>query len=81
MNFGNFSQADAEASLRARIQKAKFAEDRTAFCKGLEVSPEAGGEVKTFAEAHQRFFGCGKDLPVWLDRSGMTSQVGFYLEI
>ncbi len=80
MNFGHFSQVDAEASLRARIQKTKFAADHDALCKSLEVSPEAGGEVKTFAEAHQRFFGC-KDLPVWLDRSGMHSQVGFYLEI
>ena len=80
MNFGHFSQADAEASLRARIQKGKLSADRTALCKALEVSPELGGEGKAFAEASQRFFGCGRELPVWLDRTGTRSDVGFYLD-
>jgi hypothetical protein len=82
MNRTHLSQADAEKSLRARIQFAKFAADRKALCKALEISPEVGGQEKTYAEARSEFFGCGnRELTLWQDRSqGNPTAVGFFLD-
>ena len=80
MNFGHLTQADAEASLRARIQQTKFASEHDALCKGLEVGPEVGGETRANAEGAQRFFGCGRELPLWLDKTDSKGAVGFYFD-
>jgi hypothetical protein len=81
MNWTHLSQSDAENALRARIQKEKFAADREALCKALELSPEVGGETKTLGEAQLRFFGCGNDAPLWADTTGIKDEVGFYLDV
>jgi len=83
MNFTGQSQASAEASLRARVQTAKFKAARDATCKGLEYSAELGGEAKAYAEAHVRFFGCtaNESTPLWQDPGVDTKdEVGFYFD-
>jgi hypothetical protein len=82
MNWTHESQPDAEKSLRARVQSAKFAAERTALCKDLEVSPEVGGEERTFAVARRDFFGCEDTHDVvWQQQSRVNpTGVGFYID-
>jgi hypothetical protein len=61
MNWTKQSQADAEASFRARIQSDKFATEQAELCKKLEVSPELSGEARVYASTHGQFFGCNSD--------------------
>jgi hypothetical protein len=82
MNWTHLSQADAEKSLRARVQMTKFEAQRTELCKALEVSPEVGGQAKTYAEAQRDLFACkNRGQTLWQDGSQMnTPGVGFYLD-
>jgi hypothetical protein len=81
MNWSKLPQADAEKSLRARIQKTKWEADKTALCKALEVSPEVSGDAKAYADAKRRLFGCGDKLPLWLERGDTSDDVGFYIDV
>jgi hypothetical protein len=83
MNWTRLPQAEAETSLRARIQSTKFASERAALCKQLEYSQELGGQAKAYAKAHQRFFGCESDYqPLWLDQTtAVSDEVGFYFDL
>jgi len=60
----------------------KFAEQRTALCKALEVSPELGGKEKTYADAKRHLFGCANDGQLlWQDLGPInTGGVMFYLD-
>ena len=82
MNWTHQSQADAEKSLRARIQTTKFAAQREQLCKALEQNPEIAGEAKTYGEAQRDLFGCtNKDQTLWQDKSQVnTAGVEFYLD-
>ena len=82
MNWSHQTQAEAEASLRARIQIKEFAAQHDALCKALEYSPELGGPALAMAKAQNKFFGCGRDKQeLWLDPSGTDESIGFYLDV
>jgi hypothetical protein len=82
MNWTHLSQADAEKSIRARIQTAKFSAQHDELCKALELSPEVAGQEQAYGEARLLFFGCkNENQTLWQDRSaGNPTGVGFYLD-
>jgi hypothetical protein len=82
MNWTHLPQADAERSLRARVQIARFAAQRDELCKALEVGPEIAGEVKTYAEARGDLFGChNSNQTLWQDSGRLnTGGVMYYLD-
>jgi hypothetical protein len=83
MNWTKQTQANAEASLRARIQIDKAKTERDALCKELEISAEAGGRVRAYGLAQRRFFGCHDKDGAELWREGginMGDAVGFYYD-
>ena len=82
MNWTRLTQADAEKSLRARLQADRFAEQRTSLCKTLVSPEEAGGEEKTFADARRQLFGCTNEGQLlWQDAPNLnTGGVGYYLD-
>ena len=82
MNWTHLSQADAEKSLRARIQVARFAGQRDELCKALKVDGELAGEAKTYADARLQLLGCtNENQALWQD-PGRLNQGGilFYLD-
>jgi len=82
MNWTHLPQADAEKSLRARVQVARFAAQRDELCKALEVSAEVAGEVKTYADARSQLFGCkNENQTLWQDASRTNmGGVMYYLD-
>lgn len=83
MNTTYLPQAEAEQTLRQRIQKQKILDDKRALCAALTYSPELGGEAKAFGAAYRLFFGCDeeKEFPLWAwTRPGTESDVGYYLD-
>lgn len=82
MNWTGETQADAEKSLRARIQFDRWTAEQKALCKALEVSPEVAAEVKTFADARRDLFGCNNEgQTLWQDSGQMNYPgVGYYLD-
>jgi len=83
MNWTGLNQADAEKSLRARVQSAQFEAQRVELCQGLVFSEELAGQTKTYAMARRRMFGCGRDESwlLWETTRGMNAGgVGYYLD-
>jgi len=82
MNMTHQTQADAEKSLRARVQTDKWNAQHDQLCKALAVSPEAAAEVKTFGDARRALFGCeNNDRPLWRSREQSNAGgVEYYLD-
>jgi hypothetical protein len=82
MNYTHLSQAEAEKSLRARIQTDKWEAERDALCKALEPDPEAAGPDKDFPTAKRSLFGCGDAQVMWIERhKTYDPDIGFYLDL
>lgn len=82
MNWTHQTQPDAERSLRARIQFAKWDKQHDELCQAIDVSPEAAAEVKTFGDARRQLFGCtNENQALWQDRTGANAGgVEYYLD-
>jgi len=80
MNWTYMSQAEAEKSIRARVQ-ARFTQQRDELCKALEVSPEIGGSERAFAAARRDLFACeDKHSTLWQDHRAAPIGVGYYID-
>lgn len=81
MNWTRQSKADAERSLKARVLTDKFAAERAALCKALELSPEVSGSEKAFGDAQLAFFACTtrNNQTMWQENAWVEN-VGFYLD-
>ncbi|MFT3707732.1 MAG: hypothetical protein QM817_08700 [Archangium sp.] len=81
MNWTRQSKADAEKSLKARVQAETFKAQREELCKALELSPEVSGSEKAFGQAQLAFFACSTrdNQTLWQEMS-YVDDVGFYID-
>lgn len=81
MNWTRQSKADAEKSLKARVQIETFKKQRDELCKELELSPEVSGSEKVFGESLRTFFACSTrdNQTLWQEMTYLEN-VGFYID-
>ncbi|MDP3231166.1 MAG: hypothetical protein Q8N26_00220 [Myxococcales bacterium] len=81
MNWTRQSKANAERSLKARVQSESFQKQRDDLCKELELSPEVSGAEKAFGESLRTFFACStRSAQTLWEESATVDNVGFYLD-
>ncbi len=81
INWTGLTVAEAQESLRLRMDETRFAADQEKLCKTFEVSDEEQGEARIFKELLNDFFGRCSDPARWLDgRLDKTGDALYFID-